>query len=163
MGDTRSSVRQGVKHLKNKKDPRRVCSRVKTSQGVFLLVSGSQGLYAVRFPAIRKGQASGDCLSPLLRKLRYAKLDLSGYTDFQRRVYRALVRVPAGKVVSYGELARRAGFPKAARAVGTAMKKNRLPIAIPCHRVIKADGSLGQYGPGVDWKRKLLEQERCGR
>jgi len=163
MGCDRSSGRRERKDRENKKHSQRLYSRVKTSQGVFLLESGVRGLYAVRFPEARKGHSSGVCLSSLWRKLRYAKLDLSGYTDFQKRVYRVLRRVPAGKVVSYGELARSAGFPKAARAVGTAMRKNRLPIAIPCHRVIKADGSLGRYGQGIAWKRKLLEQELYGR
>jgi methylated-DNA-[protein]-cysteine S-methyltransferase len=110
----------------------------------------------------QRGRACGSFLFPLLRKLRRAKLDLSGYNEFQKRVYRALRRVPSGKTVSYGALAKRAGFPGAARAVGTAMKKNRLPIAIPCHRVIRGDGSLGQYGPGISWKRRLLEQEGAG-
>ena len=64
------------------------------------------------------------------------KLDLSGYTPFQLKVYAVLRKVPAGKTVTYGELAKRAGYPGAARAVGTAMRKNRLPIVIPCHRVI---------------------------
>ena len=87
------------------------------------------------------------------------RLDLAGYTPFQLKVYAALRRVPAGRTVTYGELAKRAGYPGAARAVGSAMKKNRLPIVIPCHRVVKADGLLGQYSAGIRWKRILLEHE----
>lgn len=88
------------------------------------------------------------------------KLDLSGCTLFQLKVYAALRKVPAGKTITYGELAKRAGYPGAARAVGTAMKTNRLPIVIPCHRVIKANGSLGLYSQGVRWKKELLAYEK---
>jgi methylated-DNA-[protein]-cysteine S-methyltransferase len=87
------------------------------------------------------------------------KLDLSGRTLFERKVYQVLRRVPAGKVISYGELARRAGYSGAARAVGTAMKKNRLPIVIPCHRVIPASGGFGEYSAGKKWKCWLLKHE----
>ena len=87
------------------------------------------------------------------------KMDLSGYTPFEKKVYRVLCRVPAGKVITYGELAKRSGHPGAARAVGNAMRKNRLPVVIPCHRVICSDGSLGQYSAGLKWKRCLLRHE----
>lgn len=100
------------------------------------------------------------CLFPLFRKLRDMRLDLSGFTPFQREVYTALRKVPAGKAVTYGELAKRAGYPGAARAVGTAMKKNRLPIVIPCHRVVPASGGTGAYSAGIQWKRFLLEYEK---
>ncbi|MFH1209115.1 MAG: MGMT family protein [Candidatus Omnitrophota bacterium] len=88
------------------------------------------------------------------------KLDLSNCTPFEKKVYRMLRRVPAGKVLSYGELAKRAGYPGAARAVGSAMKKNRLPIVIPCHRVISSSGGVGEYSAGKKWKRWLLEHEK---
>ena len=80
-------------------------------------------------------------------------------TTFAGRVLIALSRVPYGNVVSYGDLAARAGFPGAARAVGTVMAKNPLPLLIPCHRVIRADGRLGQFGGGVRLKKKLLDLE----
>jgi len=80
-------------------------------------------------------------------------------TPFQKKVFSTLRKVPAGRVITYGELAKRAGYAGAARAVGTAMKKNRLPIVIPCHRVISSDGSLGQYSAGIKWKRHLLKYE----
>ena len=70
-----------------------------------------------------------------------------------------LARVPYGEVVSYGELARRAGNPKAARAVGMTMNRNRIPIVLPCHRVVGANGSLVGYAGGLDRKRFLLELE----
>lgn len=80
---------------------------------------------------------------------------------FAGKVLTALSRVEYGRVISYGRLAARAGFPGAARAVGTVMAKNPLPLLIPCHRVIKADGSPGQFGGGAGLKRKLLNLERA--
>ena len=85
--------------------------------------------------------------------------DLSGLRPFQRRVLEALRRVPFGRLVSYGELAARAGKPGAARAVGQAMGANPLPILYPCHRVVASDGTLGGFGGGLDVKRALLELE----
>ncbi len=89
-------------------------------------------------------------------------MDLAAHTIFEKKVYRALRKVPTGKVISYGELAERAGYPGAARAVGSAMRKNRLPIVIPCHRVIPATGGIGEYSAGKQWKRWLLEYEKKG-
>jgi methylated-DNA-[protein]-cysteine S-methyltransferase len=81
-------------------------------------------------------------------------------TDFQRRVWRQLARIPFGATISYGELARRLGNPKATRAVGAANGANPLPIVLPCHRVIGADGGLTGYGGGIERKRRLLALER---
>ncbi len=80
---------------------------------------------------------------------------------FHRKVYQALCRVPAGKTVTYAELARLAGSPKAARAVGQAMARNPFPIIIPCHRVLPSTGRLGHYSGrgGAATKRKLLQLE----
>lgn len=80
-------------------------------------------------------------------------------TDFQRRVWQELLRIPYGQTISYGELARRIGKPGAARAVGLANGRNPLAIVIPCHRVIGADGSLTGYGGGLLCKQALLELE----
>src|SRR3954452_17589931 len=86
-------------------------------------------------------------------------LDLDG-TDFQRRCWLALATIPYGQTVSYGEQARRIGFgPASARAVGAANGQNPLPIVLPCHRVIGADGSLTGFGGGLPTKRFLLEHE----
>ncbi len=82
-------------------------------------------------------------------------------TAFQRRVWQALTRIPYGETVSYGELARRIGRPQASRAVGLANGANPLPIVVPCHRVIGADGSLTGFGGGLEIKRKLLALERA--
>jgi methylated-DNA-[protein]-cysteine S-methyltransferase len=81
-------------------------------------------------------------------------------TPFQREVWSALTVIPYGETVSYGELARRLGRPAASRAVGAANGQNPIPIVIPCHRVIGADGSLTGYGGGLERKRALLDLER---
>ena len=89
-------------------------------------------------------------------------LDIQG-TVFQERVYQALRRVPPGETVTYSELARRIGLPKAARAVARACAMNDLAVLVPCHRVIRTDGSLSGYRWGVERKRALLLRERAGR
>jgi methylated-DNA-[protein]-cysteine S-methyltransferase len=86
-------------------------------------------------------------------------LDLHG-TEFQRRCWLALASIPYGQTVSYGEQARRLGLgPDGARAVGAANGRNPLPIVLPCHRVIGANGSLTGFGGGLHVKRFLLEHE----
>lgn len=80
-------------------------------------------------------------------------------TAFQRATWRALTGIPYGETISYGELARRVGRPSASRAVGAANGANPLPIVVPCHRVIGADGSLTGFGGGLPVKRALLELE----
>ncbi len=86
-------------------------------------------------------------------------VDLSTRTPFQRAVLLALRDVRAGETVSYGELAARAGRPRAARAVGGAVGSNPLPIVIPCHRVLASGGRIGGFGGGLDAKRWLLRHE----
>jgi len=85
-------------------------------------------------------------------------LDLGG-TDFQRRVWDALLGIPFGETRTYSELARAIGAPKAVRAVGAANGANPVAIIVPCHRVIASDGSLGGYGGGLELKRRLLALE----
>jgi methylated-DNA-[protein]-cysteine S-methyltransferase len=87
------------------------------------------------------------------------RLDLRHVSPFQRRVLMAAASVPAGQVVSYGEIARRIGQPRGSRAVGQALGNNPIPIVIPCHRVIAAGGRIGGYGGGLPTKRKLLRLE----
>jgi AraC family transcriptional regulator of adaptative response/methylated-DNA-[protein]-cysteine methyltransferase len=86
-------------------------------------------------------------------------LDVRG-TAFQRRVWQALKRIPAGKTSCYAEIARRIGAPNAVRAVAAACAANALAVAIPCHRVVRSDGSLSGYAWGVERKRALLDRER---
>ncbi|MBS7637616.1 methylated-DNA--[protein]-cysteine S-methyltransferase [Candidatus Bathyarchaeota archaeon] len=85
-------------------------------------------------------------------------LDLNG-TEFQKDVWRAIYKVPFGRLSSYGRIAEEIGRPKAVRAVGNAVGANPLPIVIPCHRIIRADGGLGGYGGGIDLKLYLLSIE----
>lgn len=80
-------------------------------------------------------------------------------TEFHRRVWRQVARIPYGKTKTYGEIARAIKKPGAARAVGTANGKNPIPIVVPCHRVVAAAGKLGGFGGGLPLKRKLLDLE----
>lgn len=81
-------------------------------------------------------------------------------TVFQRNVWNALLQIPYGETKSYSEVAKMIGKPKAIRAVGTAIGKNPLPILIPCHRVIRQGGQMGQYSGGIHIKQRLLEGEQ---
>ena len=81
-------------------------------------------------------------------------------TAFQRRVWEELCRIEWGRTRSYGEIARAAGSPRGARAVGMACNRNPLLLVVPCHRVVGADGSLVGFGEGLELKRRLLELER---
>ncbi|HEY8192885.1 MAG TPA: methylated-DNA--[protein]-cysteine S-methyltransferase [Gaiellaceae bacterium] len=86
-------------------------------------------------------------------------LDLRGRTGFSREILDRLARVPYGEVTTYKSLAVEAGNPRAARAVGTIMNRNPIPIVLPCHRVVGSNGSLVGYGGGLDRKRQLLDLE----
>ena len=87
------------------------------------------------------------------------RTDLRLVADFNRRVLAELRRVPYGQVTTYGELAARAAAPRAARAVGTVMNRNPVPIVLPCHRVIGKNGKLVGYGGGLERKEALLRLE----
>jgi AraC family transcriptional regulator of adaptative response/methylated-DNA-[protein]-cysteine methyltransferase len=89
-------------------------------------------------------------------------LELSG-TNFQIKVWEALLRIPAGTVVSYGDVARGIGHPDAQRAVGSAVGQNPIAFLIPCHRVIKSTGAFGSYGGGVTRKKAILGWEAARR
>lgn len=86
-------------------------------------------------------------------------LDWGLYTPFQRRVLKAVREIPYGSTCTYGAIARRVENPRAARAVGNALGCNRVPLVIPCHRVIKGDGTLGGFTGGLKWKEYLLSLE----
>lgn len=86
-------------------------------------------------------------------------LDWSLSTGFARKVLQATARIPFGKVSSYGEMATRAGSPRAARAAGNALGSNPIPIVVPCHRVLHTGGGLGGYGGGLPMKEALLRLE----
>ena len=86
-------------------------------------------------------------------------LDLTGATPFRRRVWAELRRIPRGGTQSYGEIAEALGKRRAARAVGGACGANPVPVLIPCHRVLAANGRLGGFSGGLEWKRRLLAIE----
>lgn len=81
-------------------------------------------------------------------------------TDFMKQVWTRLCEIPAGKTATYKEIAAKVGVPNGARAVGLANNRNPIPVFIPCHRVIGADGSLTGYRGGLDLKKRLLELEQ---
>lgn len=85
-------------------------------------------------------------------------LDLKG-TPFQKAVWQALRDIPPGQTRSYGEIARAIGSPRATRAVGGACGANPIPLLVPCHRVLAANGKIGGFSAGLDWKRRLLAGE----
>jgi methylated-DNA-[protein]-cysteine S-methyltransferase len=161
---------------------------VGTRQGQMGIVAGPRGLRRVFLPCRSRAEARRAIrrefpdavehvrlLPSLVRGLRHyfdgqpvtfnPPLDCDGVSRFQAAVWQACRKVGYGKTISYGELASRTGRPGAARAVGTAMSRNRFPIVVPCHRVVKSDGSLGGYsGPGgVTFKRRLLDMEAAPR
>ena len=88
------------------------------------------------------------------------KADSISFTAFQLRVWEAALAIPFGQVRTYSWVARQIGSPKAARAVGSALKKNPYPVIIPCHRVVKSSGDIGGYSRGRKVKVRLLELEK---
>ena len=86
-------------------------------------------------------------------------LDLSSGTPFRQRVWNTLRRIACGRTRSYGEIARQIGQPQAVRAVGGACGANPIPLLVPCHRVLAANGRIGGFSGGLHWKRKLLARE----
>lgn len=90
--------------------------------------------------------------------LKEIALDLRG-TEFQKSVWQALLQIPKGQVISYGDVANDIGRPKASRAVGSAVGENPVSLIVPCHRVVQRSGKLGNYGWGVELKEKILHLE----
>lgn len=133
--------------------------------------SAEAALKQLGSPGETPSQPTGIVRSTIARLQRYAEgepdpfldlpIELHGNTNFQRQVIYHCRRIPAGETLTYGELAARAGSPKAARAVGQVMATNRIPIIIPCHRVVSAQGRLGGFSApgGLHTKRRLLQLE----
>ena len=86
-------------------------------------------------------------------------LDMGGATGFQKRVWEVTRRIPRGQTMTYGEIARQIGSPRAARAVGQAMARNHWPVVVPCHRVVGHGGQLTGFGGGLAMKQRMLEME----
>lgn len=151
-------------------------ARIPSPVGPLLLAADDTHLHGIWFGASRHPQPPAARLhegdNALLRETRS---QLDGYfagqrrdfelplqpagTAFQREVWAMLARIPYGETWSYGELARRIGKPAAVRAVGAANGRNPIPIVLPCHRVIGADGSLTGFGGGLPTKAFLLRLE----
>ncbi len=125
-----------------------------------IFVSAKMGLSPIR-GLVRRLQSFARGRADDFRDLR---IDLRGRTLFQRRVLHACRQVGYGRTMTYGELAAKAGFPRAARAVGRCMAVNPLPLVVPCHRILPADGRPGKYSApgGVRMKRRLLAMEKAG-
>lgn len=118
---------------------------------------GAVTLRARRAPADISGALSG-YFEGELDRLATIRWRVAG-TPFQRKVWTALAKIPAGTTLSYGALAARLDMPKAMRAVGHANGSNPISVVLPCHRLIGADGSLVKYGGGLERKRWLLRHE----
>lgn len=119
----------------------------------------------------RAGKLTAAALEPVIDALAaywdgtpieppWALLDWTGVTVLQRAVLTAVAAIPFGEVRSYGEIATAVGRPKSARFVGNTMARNPFPLIIPCHRVVRADGSVGGFGGGSEMKGRLIEMER---
>ncbi|MCK9537997.1 methylated-DNA--[protein]-cysteine S-methyltransferase [Dokdonella sp.] len=150
---------------------------LETPVGRLLVAGDAAGLRHVLFddarqashirPDWRRGHAQLDAALVQLDEWfagRRQQFDLplaAAGTAFRKQVWAELTRIPYGHTLSYGELARRIGQPRASRAVGAANGANPLPIVVPCHRVIGADGRLTGFGGGLPVKRWLLDHERC--
>jgi AraC family transcriptional regulator, regulatory protein of adaptative response / methylated-DNA-[protein]-cysteine methyltransferase len=153
-----------------------------TSLGAILVASSAKGVASIllgndpdelvrnlqdRFPKARLIGADHDYEALVARVVGFVEapdigldlpVDVRG-TAFQQRVWQALQEIPVGETASYAEIARRIGSPKAVRAVAGACAANKLAVAIPCHRVVRNDGSLSGYAWGVERKRALLDRE----
>ena len=125
-----------------------------------------------RSPAAFRPDAAAEALDQIRTYLNGDRtvfdlpLDISSLTAFRQRALRETLKIPYGQTATYGEIARRIGSPRAARAVGRAMAANPIPLVIPCHRVLAADGALTGYSGGRDGlaiKSRLLELEAAGR
>ena len=157
---------------------------VKTRWGYTAFVAGRRGLVATFLPRpsraalesrIRHQHPDSKPNRKLLPKLAAAfgayfegkparfdvRLDLDQVTEFRRRVLEACRQIPPGDTATYADLARSAGSPNAARAAGSTMANNRLPLVVPCHRVVRSDGTLGGFSspPGLELKRRLFQME----
>lgn len=149
---------------------------LETPIGKLMLAADAQGLRYVEFERSRYPTHIGKDWRRDPEILRTAKTQLNAYfageltefdldlaprgSEFQQRVWDALRRIPYGATTNYGSIARELGDPTASRAVGAANGRNPLPIIVPCHRVIGADGSLTGFGGGLPIKRFLLEHEQ---
>lgn len=151
---------------------------LQTSLGSLLLVSNQSELTGLTFDGARLPEP-GWKLEPRHPVLSKAAEEVAEYldgrrsgfsipfslagTEFQKRIWSEIARIPYGETITYGELACRAGHPRAVRAVGASTGRNPVGIIIPCHRVVGKDGSLTGFAGGLQWKRHLLAIEQRSR
>jgi len=144
-------------------------SDLEVSPGFSLSIeTGPAGLRRIEFGGRGENSHSSPQMRETIRQLRLyfagdlkifdLPLELIG-TEFQKRVWNALLAIPYGQTRSYTQIAQQIGAPRAVRAVGAANGRNPIPIVVPCHRVIGASGDLVGFGGGLEWKRKLLDLE----
>ena len=95
------------------------------------------------------------------KKVKFA-LNWGNFTDFSKKILNTCRQIPFGRTMTYQQLAKKAGFPKAGRAAGSVLAKNQLPLIVPCHRVVRADGKIGKFSAagGSKTKKKILEYEK---
>jgi O-6-methylguanine DNA methyltransferase len=157
---------------------------VATADGVFVAYYSENGLAEIDWPEKKKREAKSekrklnadvslaiiknwhklttDALGKILAGKPAGKLpplDWSGKTEFQKSVWREMLKIPAGKTKSYGEVAAVIGKPKAVRAVGGACGANPIPVLVPCHRILAANKNIGGFTGGLERKRELLARE----
>lgn len=154
---------------------------INTSEGSFTAFFSERGLARLDFPGQRGGgklsardkssespehrhwqKLTAQALEQMLagrRPKALPPLDWSGHTDFQQQVWRELLRLGRGETKTYAQIAAGLGRPQAARATGGACGANPIPVLVPCHRVLAANGKLGGFSGGLDWKRRLLARE----
>ncbi len=151
-------------------------THIESPLGPLLLVADEAGLRSIEFVTgnrrVRINPEWREDIEQLREPIRQLRAYFGGELEtfdlplepqgspFQLAVWRRLCQIPYGETISYGELARRLGNPKASRAVGLANGTNPIPIVIPCHRVIGSNGKLTGYGGGLHIKEKLLALER---
>ena len=161
-----------------------IFTRLSSPIGRLLVVQGPEGLVRIAFPEEAEDHVLAEVAGALGPNVIGSERELAGERDalseylegdlesldlpvdlrlahapFRRAVLEQLREVPRGETVSYGQLAARAGNPKASRAVGTACARNPVPIVVPCHRVLPSGGGIGNYAGGTARKLALLELE----
>lgn len=152
-----------------------ITTRMNSPLGLLEISASSRGLCSIRWHSERVSESDETPTHPVLRQARLQlqeyfegrrsdfdlPIDVEG-TEFQMKVWRSLRTIPYGRTWSYGDLARSVGNPKASRAVGMANGRNPLPIVVPCHRVIGANGKLTGFSGGLQAKEILLGIEKKG-
>ena len=166
--------------LKNQLKSELIELPITTRDGEFMAHYSEQGLAGLNFPRAKPGSSRAvnakqiplqilqwhrtttAALKKILAGLEpgeFPPLDWAGTTDFQKSVWKAMLKIPLGKTRSYGEIAQAIGNPKAVRAVGGACGANPIPVLVPCHRVLAANNKIGGFSSGLGWKASLLERE----